>query len=280
MSGILPYHGSKPLEIAVLVLFAVLFAWISAGFWTALAGFWLLPAAKTATRFRASAVGTGPTDIPADARTAIVMPICNEDVRRVFAGLRATYESLAQTGALERFDFYVLSDTGNADTRVAELDAWLALCRARRRLRPHVLPVAPAPHQAQERQHRRFLPPLGKKVPLHDRPRCGQRDERRLPDVAGAHRRSESRRRHHPDRAARGRARHAVRARPAVRDRRLRTAVHRRTAFLAVRRIALLGPQRDHSRRAVHSLLRDRPLAGTWRAVAARSCRTTSSKPR
>ena len=57
------------------------------------------------------------------------MPICNEDVQRVFAGLRATYESLGRTGALDRFDFYVLSDTGNADTRVAELDAWLALCR-------------------------------------------------------------------------------------------------------------------------------------------------------
>jgi membrane glycosyltransferase len=48
----------------------------------------------------------------------------------VFAGLRATYESLARSGALPRFDFYVLSDTGNADTRVAEIDAWLALCRA------------------------------------------------------------------------------------------------------------------------------------------------------
>jgi len=31
------------------------------------------------------------------------MPICNEDVPRVFAGLRATYESLAATGALDRF---------------------------------------------------------------------------------------------------------------------------------------------------------------------------------
>ena len=130
MSGILPYHGSKPLEIAVLVLFAVLFAWISAGFWTALAGFWLLTRREDRYAISHRQWGAGPTDIPADARTAVVMPICNEDVRRVFAGLRATYESLAQTGALERFDFYVLSDTGSADTRVAELDAWLALCRA------------------------------------------------------------------------------------------------------------------------------------------------------
>ena len=30
-----------------------------------------------------------------DARTAIIMPICNEDVATVFAGLRATCESVA-----------------------------------------------------------------------------------------------------------------------------------------------------------------------------------------
>ena len=130
MALVLPYHGRQPLEIAVLVLFVVLFAWISAGFWTALAGFWLL--ARGGDRYAISRrmAGGSAVPIPDDARTAVVMPICNEDVQRVFAGLRATYESLAQTGALERFDFFVLSDTGNADTRVAELDAWLALARA------------------------------------------------------------------------------------------------------------------------------------------------------
>ena len=30
MARVLPYHGRQPLEIAILVLFAVLFAWISA----------------------------------------------------------------------------------------------------------------------------------------------------------------------------------------------------------------------------------------------------------
>jgi membrane glycosyltransferase len=130
MVRILPYHGSEPIEIAILVLFAVLFAWISAGFWTALAGFWLLISGNDRYAISGRRLGTSPTDIPDDARTAVVMPICNEDVRRVFAGLRATYESLAQTGALDRFDFYVLSDTGGADTRVAEVDAWMSLCRA------------------------------------------------------------------------------------------------------------------------------------------------------
>ena len=130
MLRVLPYHGREPLEIAILVLFAVLFAWISAGFWTALAGFWLLARGRDRHAISRHMVGDAPDAIASDARTAVVMPICNEDVSRVFAGLRATYESLAQTGALDRFDFYVLSDTGDADTRVAEIDAWLALCRA------------------------------------------------------------------------------------------------------------------------------------------------------
>ena len=63
------------------------------------------------------------------------MPICNEDVPRVFAGLQATYESLARTDLAMQFDMFVLSDTNNADSRVAEVDAWFETCRAARRLR-------------------------------------------------------------------------------------------------------------------------------------------------
>ncbi|HWT71536.1 MAG TPA: glucan biosynthesis glucosyltransferase H, partial [Oxalicibacterium sp.] len=42
MSRVLPYQGTKPLEIALLSLFALLFCWVSAGFWTALTGFLIL----------------------------------------------------------------------------------------------------------------------------------------------------------------------------------------------------------------------------------------------
>jgi membrane glycosyltransferase len=130
MSLVLPYHGRQPLEIGMLVLFGVLFAWISAGFWTALAGFWVLARGHDRYAISHRMIGSGPASIPPGTRTALVMPICNEDVARVFAGLRATLESLERTGALDRFDFFILSDTGNPDTRVAELDAWLTLCRA------------------------------------------------------------------------------------------------------------------------------------------------------
>ncbi len=133
MVRILPYHGGQFLEIPILVLFAVLFGWISAGFWTALAGFVLLLrgrdryAVTQAVKYSDMVVGNV---IPPGARTAIIMPICNENVARVFAGLRATYESLEQTGELDRFDFFILSDSYEPDIRVAENEAWADLCHA------------------------------------------------------------------------------------------------------------------------------------------------------
>jgi membrane glycosyltransferase len=126
--GVLPYHGQEPLELAIVTLFTVLFAWVSLGFWTAVSGFLVLCFNRdphTITRSVSPDTPIGP-----DARTAIVMPICNEHVARVFAGLRATYESVARAGALRHFDFFVLSDTNEPDTLVAERRAWLDLCAA------------------------------------------------------------------------------------------------------------------------------------------------------
>ncbi|HEV8501894.1 MAG TPA: glucans biosynthesis glucosyltransferase MdoH [Casimicrobiaceae bacterium] len=128
MKSVLPYHGQALLEIPILVLFAILFGWVSAGFWTAIAGFLVLWRGRD--RWAISRTAAPDAPIAESARTAIIMPIANEDVARVFAGLRATYESVARTGLLARFDFFVLSDSANPDVRVAELAAWFDLCRS------------------------------------------------------------------------------------------------------------------------------------------------------
>ncbi|MHB0852643.1 glucans biosynthesis glucosyltransferase MdoH [Stutzerimonas nitrititolerans] len=120
---ILPYL----VQTSILLLFALLFCWVSVGFWTALMGFFQL--LKGRDRYNISATSAGNEPIPAEARTALVMPIANEDVPRVFAGLRATYESLLATGEIEHFDIFVLSDSNDPDTCVAEQKAWLELCR-------------------------------------------------------------------------------------------------------------------------------------------------------
>ncbi len=128
MAAVLPYHGHRVLEIAILILFAILTAWVSLGFWTAIMGFVVKVAGGDRFAISASAAADAPID--EHARTAVIMPICNENVARVFAGLRATHESLARSGELRHFDFFILSDSSDADNRVAEIDAWLALCRA------------------------------------------------------------------------------------------------------------------------------------------------------
>ncbi len=127
MLAVLPYHGAHWLEFALLAVYAVLFSWVSAGFWTALLGFYVLLRGRE--RFAISASTGADAPIVAAARTAVLMPICNEDVARVYAGLRATYTSLHRADALQHFDFFVLSDTSHPDLRVAELEGWLSLSR-------------------------------------------------------------------------------------------------------------------------------------------------------
>jgi membrane glycosyltransferase len=126
MSQVLPYHGGTPLEIGVLTLFSILFCWVSAGFWTAMTGFLIL--LRGTDRFVISENADHDAPIDDNARVAVVMPICNEDITRVMAGLRATYESVMRTPLQAHFDFYVLSDSDDPDICTAEVGAWADLC--------------------------------------------------------------------------------------------------------------------------------------------------------
>lgn len=107
-----------------LVLLAVLTGWVAAGFLTALMGALVAwrgdPQALSAAQVAGLPLAPG-------TRTAIIMPICNEQVLRVFAGLRATCESLLQTGHARQFDVFVLSDSSDAATCAEELAAWQSL---------------------------------------------------------------------------------------------------------------------------------------------------------
>jgi membrane glycosyltransferase len=116
-----PDYDSAWLEYGQIALFGLLSAWVVTGFMTALMGFYVtLRGDKYALTARSVAGHT----LDATARTAIIMPICNEDVRTVFAGLRATCESVAATGHAAAFDVFVLSDSNNPATQQAERAAW------------------------------------------------------------------------------------------------------------------------------------------------------------
>ena len=128
MGVMLLRRGNFGLELFLFILFVVLFAWISIGFWGCVFGFITL--VRRRDRFSVTGDPDAEDAPPApEARTAILIPVCDEEVDRVFAGLFATYQSLRQTGRLENFDFFVLSDTRSPDTWVEEEAAWAELCR-------------------------------------------------------------------------------------------------------------------------------------------------------
>ena len=126
MASVLPQQGRTALELAIALVFGALFGWISIGFWTAIAGCWVR---IRGDRFDISREAEGVGPLTPEARTAILMPICEEPVERVFAGLRALHRSLERAGSLEHFDFFVLSDSIQASTVVEEEVAWADWCR-------------------------------------------------------------------------------------------------------------------------------------------------------
>jgi len=132
MANVLPHQGRTWLEVTIAAFFGALFGWISIGFWTAMLGFVTL--VRRRDRFAITSLepsGGDPPAVPAEGvLTAIVMPICEEPVERVFAGLGAIHRSLERAGALERFHFFVLSDSADPSAAVKEEEAWFDWCRA------------------------------------------------------------------------------------------------------------------------------------------------------
>jgi len=121
--------GLSPIELLLLLLYAILFSWICISFWSALMGFFILLFGRDRWAISRQP-GTPPDPNAPPPRTAILMPIYNEDSQRVFAGLRATYQSLVDTGQSDGFDFFILSDTRDPDVWVEEELRWQDMVRA------------------------------------------------------------------------------------------------------------------------------------------------------
>ena len=122
--------GLTPLKLLLLILYAVLMLWIAISFWSASLGFWvLLTRLDYFAKRRRVSLSTVSGPLPVDARTAILMPVYSEDPARVFAGIRAIWQSLEKTGKSDAFDFFVLSDTRDIDTCIYEEQEWFRLCR-------------------------------------------------------------------------------------------------------------------------------------------------------
>jgi membrane glycosyltransferase len=97
--------GISAADVLLMLLFFALFAWIAFGFLNALAGYLLLLSGRSVPTPAAS-----PSAIPV-GRTAVLMPVHNEEVEPVFARLAAMTRSIAAAGGSQIFDVFVLSDS-------------------------------------------------------------------------------------------------------------------------------------------------------------------------
>jgi membrane glycosyltransferase len=117
MRLVLEVGGLTPLEIVVLVLFATNTVWISLPTITALVGLLRL----MGRRQRATGDGRLST------RTALVMPLYNEDPARAGASLDGMAEEILDQREGRSFDFFILSDTTDGDLALAEEEMFAAL---------------------------------------------------------------------------------------------------------------------------------------------------------
>lgn len=118
--------GWSPAQTVLLVWFVALFFLVAIGCTHAIFGFCLrrFGDPSTITRLK-DYQGQDITD----TSTALIFPIYNENVARVLAGLRATFDSIKQTGHLAQFDFFILSDSTDPDKWIEEERRWSELVR-------------------------------------------------------------------------------------------------------------------------------------------------------
>ncbi len=128
MADLLWRNGLDGLEMALLVLFVILFAHIATGFCTAIIGFFIINRGGDSCHI-ASTIDQASGTEPPLAGTAIIVPMYNEDVSRVFEGLRVIYRSLQEAHRLEHFDFFLLSDSDQPNQWIQEEVAWVELCK-------------------------------------------------------------------------------------------------------------------------------------------------------
>lgn len=122
---VLRVDGATGLELVLLAVFAVLLGWIAFSFWLVVAGAY--------ARWYGGRLTWLKEPVPVDAttacvgRTAVLVPVYNEEWARLFAGVRAICESLIAAGGSKQFDVFLLSDSSEPDCIRAERDGWRRL---------------------------------------------------------------------------------------------------------------------------------------------------------
>jgi len=118
-------NGLTNLEIVQIGLGLTLFAWLCMAFWTGIIGFVLQ--LLHIDPLSLSKKQKTPNNMALEARHAVVMPVYNEDTKRIMVGFEACIRELMDSNSAANFDFFMLSDTRDIQKADAELRAFTRL---------------------------------------------------------------------------------------------------------------------------------------------------------
>ncbi len=119
--SLLAAEGWTPLNLLLFALFTLLFSHVAIGFSQAFFGFLILSDRRSPNPSALPGSAEGIAALPV---SAIVVPVYNEEVGAVFARLQVMHDALRSLGALERFQFFVLSDSTDEEKALEEQMAW------------------------------------------------------------------------------------------------------------------------------------------------------------
>ncbi|MBQ8557881.1 MAG: glucans biosynthesis glucosyltransferase MdoH, partial [Alphaproteobacteria bacterium] len=119
-ASFMPTDVILPIRIGMIFLFCITFAWISLFFWSSVFGF-----VELLRHRKMPGIKRVPYETKLTTRTAILMPVYNEDPTSVFANLLAMARDLEKTGQEQAFDFFVLSDTTKPSVWIQEEALWM-----------------------------------------------------------------------------------------------------------------------------------------------------------
>lgn len=119
-------NGLTNLEIVQIGLGLTLFAWLCMAFWTGIIGF-VLQLLHIDPLSLSKKQKTPNKNMALEARHAVVMPVYNEDTKRIMVGFEVCIRELMDSNSAANFDFFMLSDTRDAQKADAELRAFTRL---------------------------------------------------------------------------------------------------------------------------------------------------------
>ena len=118
--SVIPTDSELVTKFLMVLLFVLTFGWIALFFWSSLFGFFELM-----RKAKVPGIRWVPADTPLTSKTAVLMPVYNEQPTFVMANLLSMAQDLAKTGQGKAFDIFILSDTTNPKFWVAEEKMWL-----------------------------------------------------------------------------------------------------------------------------------------------------------